>query len=592
MIRKYKINKKGEINGGLRDDKNKKILKYDTTTHKKYDEEYVLPSEKPTFDITIGILADTCYLPHFCLVANVVLIDNAEVLEERIEEMDFIVIQSAWWDWKFYEGGRIPRSNDWEWYLNDEFLGKVKKIAKEHKKKIVFFSTEDVHDKWFERFLPIAEIADVIYTLEPNRVKEYKERLKGRKKIKTWSFKCHPKLFTPIGRKEEKDVLFAGSYYTHHKNRFKSYNEILEPIKEFKHDFIARRIQFIPEDEGFNITDGYPYTSMPELYRDYKIGINVASYRDSELFYPNRVPDMAMSKLFIASCQSKALTNQFPDIPQSHSYEEGIEILDKYLNDEILRKNIAQKNWRRAMLEQNMIDFFVSMCNEVGIRLEYEKFPLISIVTPTIRKENFNQVIDNFKRQSYPNKELIICATYRPTKKMKKVCTGNIKFVHVKEANTGKQLNKAIEHAKGKWVSKFDDDNVYMDNFLLDMYLATTQTDAEIVGKNSYFMYFEDIDEVVLRFPNKGEQYTNFVSGSAILFKRDVWEKVKFKPVVVGEDSAFMEDYLKIGGKIYSTDPFNYLYIRKSDKDKHTWKVEDDYLRKNSIKVKKELVEA
>jgi hypothetical protein len=66
------------------------------------------------------------------------------------------------------------------------------------------------------------------------------------------------------------------------------------------------------------------------------------------------------------------------------------------------------------------------------------------------------------------------------------------------------------------------------------------------------------------------------------LFKREVAEKVKMRNLSKGEDTNFLKDCIKAGFKIYSTDPYNFVYMRKKVEGFHTWDATDDELLKNA----------
>lgn len=100
---------------------------------------------------------------------------------------------------------------------------------------------------------------------------------------------------------------------------------------------------------------------------------------------------------------------------------------------------------------------------------------------------------------------------------------------------------------------------------------AFNYTQADIVGKLTHYAYLESMKALVIRFPGKENQYTHFLAGSFIV-KKDVFKKVSFDPISLGEISRFMKKCRAKGYKIYAADRYNYVYVRRSNNEDHSWK--------------------
>ena len=49
------------------------------------------------------------------------------------------------------------------------------------------------------------------------------------------------------------------------------------------------------------------------------------------------------------------------------------------------------------------------------------------------------------------------------------------------------------------------------------------------------------------------------------------------------EDTNFLKDSLKAGYKIYATDPYTFVYMRKKVEGFHTWDATDEQLLSNAV---------
>ena len=71
------------------------------------------------------------------------------------------------------------------------------------------------------------------------------------------------------------------------------------------------------------------------------------------------------------------------------------------------------------------------------------------------------------------------------------------------------------------------------------------------------------------------------------IVRRKVFEKVRYRDISNCEDVYFSTDSMKQGFKLFSTDKYNLVYLRRISKANHTWKVKDRSLLKLCSVVKK-----
>jgi glycosyltransferase involved in cell wall biosynthesis len=206
----------------------------------------------------------------------------------------------------------------------------------------------------------------------------------------------------------------------------------------------------------------------------------------------------------------------------------------------------------------------------------------VSIITCTNKLDHIDNIFANYERQEYEYKELIVIL-YNDRlnlEEWREKAKGhpNVAVYQLDEKEPlGVCLNYGIERARFKYISKFDDDNYYGPAFLEDLMNAFEYTDAAIVGKCAHYLYFEDGDILAVKFEDREHCYTEFVAGSAIIIKREVFDKVRFpSDRSVGEDTQFLQDSVKNGFKIYAADRFNYTCVRRPSPELHTWKVKDE----------------
>ncbi|CAM3895560.1 glycosyltransferase [Mesobacillus zeae] len=193
---------------------------------------------------------------------------------------------------------------------------------------------------------------------------------------------------------------------------------------------------------------------------------------------------------------------------------------------------------------------------------------MVSIITSTNRPCFLQNIIRNFENQDIEEKELVL-VLHGFTDNASDGVVDNplIKLLYSpKEESLGTCLNEAIRHAKYNIIAKFDDDDYYGPRYLSEALKTMEEKDADIIGKQSLFIYFMEDQLLSLLFPGKENKFiqsqSDTLAGSTLIFKKTVAERVKFQPVSLGEDTAFLDNCKKLGIRMYASTPNHYVYIR------------------------------
>lgn len=209
-----------------------------------------------------------------------------------------------------------------------------------------------------------------------------------------------------------------------------------------------------------------------------------------------------------------------------------------------------------------------------------------------MRPELLPNLIDNYARQRYKGKELIIlinhdsreldeyyrAARYDPSIRIAAL---------PKETSLGACLNYAADLARYEVIAKFDDDDYYAPNYLAESVDTMLRTNADIVGKRAHYMYLSGRGLLLLRYRRTENRPARHVQGATLLFKRRVLSRVRFRDVSRGECVRFCADARASGYSIYAGSRFNFAAIRQSDRMAHTWRVRDRELLSQKVRTMK-----
>ena len=197
----------------------------------------------------------------------------------------FAFLESCWkgnggaWEYAFTSPGLK--------HANAQALLDLIPRLKKRKMPTVFWNKEDpMH---YDRYLPIAKQADIIFTTDSNKVPDY-QRDVPEADVYAVPFAAQQKICNPSDRfrTEAESVCFAGSYYSvGHDERKRQMHALLPSIIEFKGAIYDRfsklgneRYKFPDQFQPF-IRDAVPFNEVVRLYKQFKVFLNVNTIVDS-----------------------------------------------------------------------------------------------------------------------------------------------------------------------------------------------------------------------------------------------------------------------------------------------------------------------
>ncbi|WP_424767711.1 glycosyltransferase family 2 protein [Paenibacillus sp. sgz302251] len=214
---------------------------------------------------------------------------------------------------------------------------------------------------------------------------------------------------------------------------------------------------------------------------------------------------------------------------------------------------------------------------------------MVSVICCSIREQFMENVFENYDKQTIKKKELIIIlneeemdiANWRARAARSK----DVSVYKMPHLTLGECLNFGIKKSRYNIIAKYDDDDYYAPNYLAQQVRSLQRKGADMACKRTVFMYFEEKKTLAIHLAHRKVkrfiQRNNGVKGSTLVFKKKLWKHVKFHPINVGEDSLFIKQCLEEQFKIFVTDRYNYVCVRRDEKQ-HTWKSNNDKLMKKS----------
>ncbi len=504
----------------------------------------------------------------------------------QFAKIDFLLIESTWedctGDWNL---AQHPSSDKYEELLL---------ILSEAKKKgipTVYWQTAG--KEYHEIYASFAKNFDVIFCAE----KEEIDLFASEGIIAEYLPPCiQPSLQNPFKHYDYYDTINWGIVYDGWKDLERK-PELWNIISEFTN----MDLHIIESNAVLFINSIFAKTKQLPDYAQYLYGCVTKSQRRTLLKYAKI--HITLSEGLTSSCKQRWLTLEAAAcgcLPLYHgSFVEddicqGIARecdktdwllleLERCRQDPWYQKRLAHLAWRKVNMEHTFSHRVRTICQHLGITHDWIEYPLISMITPTYRKENLEFVINICANQTYPNKEHIIITNGFQVPKEEQQFNEkySLKYLSIPEENfAGPCLNIGFQQANGEYVYRIDDDDTYGCNYILDTILHNRAFDISFWGKT--FKYIQDDTKIIkMRCDKKiyanciynPQKHNCFPSGCSFAGKKDFFQVYNFSNQLFGAtDSAFQYN-LKTMTHCILLDEFNMIIYRSKDLSKHTWKI-------------------
>lgn len=202
--------------------------------------------------------------------------------------------------------------------------------------------------------------------------------------------------------------------------------------------------------------------------------------------------------------------------------------------------------------------------------------PLVSVMMVTRRPALLRKSLAQMTRQSWERMEIVLGLHSSDfddadVKAAVSEATSPITVVRIPDhLSFGEALNEASAACSGAWITKWDDDDHYGSDHVLDLMLAADYSGATIVGKAPEFVLLDDLGIIVRRPAHRSERQVHSVAGGTLLLRRTLIDELGgWRPVSSAVDTNLLRQVLDAGGSIYRTHGFGYILVRH--RHGHTW---------------------
>lgn len=429
-----------------------------------------------------------------------------------------------------------------------------------------FWNKEDpIH---FEKFIHTAQLFDHIFTTDENMIPKYREVAK-KETVYTLPFSAEPKLHNPIKLNKERinKISFAGSYYANrHEERRKDMDDMLDIAAEFGLDIYDRNYErnkgarttfSFPERFDKNVVGTLRYDEIDKAYKGYKVMLNVNSVKWSPTMFSRRVFEGLASGTPILSSYSEGVKKIFKDIVMiSENNEELRNNLKEIFGSETLYRSKSLEGIREVYLHHTYEHRLTFMLSKFGYSVinNPKEVTVISIIKS---KADLDKVIGYFHSQTWNNKKLVLFLDLFEgyIDILNQYNNENIKSFVLSYMEHYERINQIVDT---NFISFFDTNNFYGENFLMDFMIATEYSQADVVGKSNY--YYVKNEKLQENEEDNEYMYVNNLQRNAALINIRIFNGEKLSDIL---QDFYKNDnlisYFKKGYRLFSSDKFNFI---------------------------------
>ena len=218
-----------------------------------------------------------------------------------------------------------------------------------------------------------------------------------------------------------------------------------------------------------------------------------------------------------------------------------------------------------------------------------DKLPNVSILMPTYQRHHFlGLALDNVINQSYPKDKLELVIIDDGSKKFitnekkvrKKLFPIKLKYIRIDpnmKLKIGVKRNFLVDHASNEICIDMDDDDIYLNNYVLKSVLYLLVKGVGLIGSNAMIFYFYKHDKFTKIQCSAKRQ----IHESTMCFTKTHWKRTGgFLPVQTGEGPGMIDGHEE---HTYNIDIDGLTYLVCHDNNTYP---KDSFLYKKELNLK------
>jgi hypothetical protein len=265
----------------------------------------------------------------------------------------------------------------------------------------------------------------------------------------------------------------------------------------------------------------------------------------------------------LAACGTPVF--ELPKVKAGRKPEPVVDEVTALIADADRRAVQAHLAWRESVSVTPLLDPILDMAGLPSVR----GGTTITAIAAVRDETELDHLLTQIRRQAYAPGQLVLVADgVDPalTEKAASAAFGGDVVVRGGDGpvTRGAALDRALRLADGDLVAILDPRDVYGEHYLADLVRHFASTDAEILGKASFYAHIPEAGATLLRQPGAEHRFLPELAGATILARRPALNELGIADVSEEWDEALMRQCRTEGVRVYSADRYSYVCRRDS----------------------------
>jgi hypothetical protein len=304
------------------------------------------------------------------------------------------------------------------------------------------------------------------------------------------------------------------------------------------------------------------YDEMVKAYKWYRVSLNVNSVKKSPTMFSRRVFELLASGTPVVSAFSKGIVELLGNeiVQLTNSESETMAHLERLLCDKRYWAEVSLKGLREVFSKHTCAQRLAEICQELDLPFAGQRLPVVTVVADISTDEHVKRLIWTLARQTYRQFNLLLAADETITNCEFQAISAALPDVKVHRLYGSPKIYDCVaEQANGDYLWLLNLDHYYGDHFLQDAITTTLYSDADVIGKRTYYRCGSDGSELALIQPGHDFKFTTGLSPGSIVAKRgklspDQWKALTANVFLAGPDLRCVSidrfNYIEHGGDV------------------------------------------
>jgi hypothetical protein len=234
----------------------------------------------------------------------------------------------------------------------------------------------------------------------------------------------------------------------------------------------------------------------------------------------------------------------------------------------------------------------LAMLHHSNVLSRINSWPEVTILLVTNRLNMVAAALEQIAAQTYPNfvVRLALHGISEPEASTEVSKAHNLLAdrLHVnyvdQHKNLGQIYGELTQTSHSEFLAKFDDDDLYGPNHLLDAIISMKYSGAGLFGRTPQLTWLENTGELLLRPFGDDEIYNKYIIGPTMVMNRAALLEVGgWRPTPWAVDKALIDRFQQFGGGIYRAGGYGWVYVRHDQG--HTWLKDESHFRNQAEQI-------